>query len=378
MQAARSVRHMQLGQNRMIRPAKLSDGWSNFGNVFDGENLRPNVSVRVQGQCIVEIADAAKGAMASDTCLSPGFIDLQVNGGGGIMLNSFPTSKAMEEIALAHRSFGTIGILPTVITDAPDVLRNAVEAALAAQNMPGILGLHIEGPHISTEKRGTHSTTHIRPFEVETLEMVTRLRSAGVTVMITLAPEEVAPGNIAALTETGAIVSLGHTNATAEQIEIAIEAGASCATHLFNAMSPMTSRAPGAVGAILDQGLPFGLICDGHHVDDRMIRLALNVSQHSGAGYLVSDAMATVGGEDHFELYGQEIRLEQGRLVNSEGALAGAHLTMSMAVERAVQSVGLSLEHALQLAITNPAKMIERPDLASLLGRPVDDLVIID
>ena len=174
------------------------------------------------------------------------------------------------------------------------------------------------------------------------------------------------------------MVSIGHTDATADQIEAAVAAGAQCATHLFNAMSPMTSRAPGAVGGVLSTGINFGIICDGLHVDDRMVRLALRASADKKPGFLVSDAMATIGGPDKFDLYGEPVRLIDGQLLNTEGNLAGAHITQAQGVRRLVQTIGLPLEDALRMAVTTPAKVIDRPDVATLVGRPLSDVLVLN
>lgn len=351
----------------------MTEQWITFEQVFDGQRLLPNASVRIEHGHVVEVSEMARGPKLGH-CLTPGFLDLQVNGGGGAQLNSTPTPEAMRQIASAHRRFGTVRILPTVITDQPSVLEQAAEAALRADDQ---LGLHIEGPHLKESRRGTHKADHIRPFDPRTLDIVSTLRQAGRVVMITVAPDVVSTHEVTALAQTGAIVSLGHTDATAEQIEDAVTAGACCATHLFNAMSPMTSRAPGAVGGILNSDIPFGIICDGFHVDDRMVRLALRAAGPDRA-FLVSDAMATVGGGDHFELYGEPVHLRDGRLVNREGGLAGAHITQAQGVERLVHHVGLPLQQALRMAVATPARVIARPELARLAGRPLNEVLRLD
>jgi N-acetylglucosamine-6-phosphate deacetylase len=252
-----------------------------------------------------------------------------VNGGGDCLLNDTPTLAGMETIAAAHRRLGTVAILPTLITAPPEVLDRAAEAALAARGRPGLVGLHIEGPHIAPARRGTHAAEFIRPFDQRTLTVVRRLREGGVPVMITLAPEAAQPAQIAELAATGAVVSLGHTDATAEQVRAALAAGAGCFTHLFNAMSQMQNRAAGVVGAAINSAAPAGFICDGIHVADEMLSLAIRARPVPDAMFLVSDAMPTVGGSDRFTLYGREIRVSEGRLINAEGSLAGAHVTLA-------------------------------------------------
>ncbi|SFS16785.1 N-acetylglucosamine-6-phosphate deacetylase [Yoonia litorea] len=355
----------------------MKDTWIAPQTLFDGQQVLTDQAIRIIDNRVSEIAPAPKGAISVDGCLSPGFIDLQVNGGGGVMVNSTPTRKGMAAIAAAHRQFGTVGILPTVITDAPDVLDQAATAAIEARNDPGVLGLHIEGPHISVARRGTHDARFIRDLDDRTIGVVENLRRHDVSVMITVAPEAATPEQIAKLVAFGAVVSIGHTDADAKTVEQTIRAGASCATHLFNAMSPMIGRAPGAVGAIINSHLSAGIICDGHHVDDRMIALACRARPAPDLMFLVSDSMATVGGPDEFDLYGHEIHLENGRLINAEGSLAGAHVTQAQGVARLVSKVGLTLQEALRMAITTPARVVQQPHRAQLVGRDIRDLVVL-
>jgi N-acetylglucosamine-6-phosphate deacetylase len=269
-------------------------------------------------------------------------------------------------------------VMPTVITDAAAVLARAVEAALEVQGQPGILGLHIEGPHLSLARKGTHAPEHIRPFEPATLAHVRRLRAAGVAVMLTLAPEAVGAADIAALAATGAVVSIGHSDATAEATRAALAAGASCITHLFNAMSPMLNRAPGLTGAAINSTAHAGIICDGIHVADEMVGLAVRARPVADRMFLVSDAMATVGGGDSFTLYGRTIRLSEGRLVNAEGSLAGAHTTMAASLARLIGVVGVAPDVALRMAVSTPARLIGQGALAGLTGRRAEDLLVLD
>lgn len=362
--------------------ATASSFWLCPDQVFDGRSLRAGLALRVEGGRVATLAPLAEVPAGAERrvlrgVLTPGYLDLQVNGGGDAQLNNAPTVEAMQTIAAAHRRFGTVGVMPTVITDAPEVLAFAVEAALEAQGAPGVLGLHIEGPHISLPRRGTHAAEWVRPMEAATLAHVARLRAAGVTVMITVAPEAVQKGQIAELAAMGAIVSLGHSDATAEAAEAALAEGARCFTHLYNAMSPMLNRAPGVTGAAINSSAWCGFICDGHHVADAMLGLAIRARPVAGRMFLVSDAMCTVGGSDRYQLYGQEIRLVGGRLVNAEGSLAGAHVTMAESVARLITVLGIAPEEALRMAVTVPAEVIARPDLAMVEGRGVDDLLLL-
>lgn len=350
--------------------------------LFDGAKLRRGVALPViagrMGQ-ITPLADLPAGAqvLALAGTLCPGFLDLQVNGGGDALLNNAPTPATLQRMAAAHRQFGTVAILPTVITDAPEVLDSAVQAVLDLGPTPGLLGLHIEGPHLALARRGTHLARWIRPFESRTLAHIQRLRAAGIFVKITLAPEAVTPDQVAQIVATGAVVSIGHSDATAQQTRALLAAGASCFTHLFNAMSPMLNRAPGVTGACLNSTAYAGVICDGHHVADEMIALAIRARPVPGRMFLVSDAMSTVGGSDHFTLYGQQLRLDQGRLVNAEGSLAGAHVTMAQGLARLIQEVGVAPQVALDMAIAAPARLLRRPDLAQISGRDCRDLLLL-
>ncbi len=351
--------------------------------LFDGASLRPGLALglcegRITSLTMQKELPASAPRLKIRGTITPGYLDLQVNGGGDVFLNTSPTPDGMAAIAAAHRRFGTVGIMPTLITDAPEVLDRAADAALAARDLPGILGLHIEGPHISLPRRGTHAARFIRPLDDRTIGVVRRLRAVGIPVMITLAPEAVAPGQIAALAATGAVVSLGHSDTTAAATHAALAEGATCFTHLFNAMSPMLNRAPGMTGACINSSAWAGIICDGIHVDDAMVGLALRARPNPDTTFLVSDAMPTVGGSNHFSLYGDEIRLENGRLVNSEGSLAGAHITMAESVARLISHVGISPEAALRMAVTVPARVIGAPQLAAVKGRSLADLLVLD
>jgi len=365
----------------MADPALVS--WLCADQVFDGQTLRTGLAAEVTNGVVTAVAPAAALPPAVrrqilSGVLTPGFVDLQVNGGGDALLNNDPSVGAMQTIAAAHRRFGTVALLPTLITDAPDKLDRAAEAAIAARGLPGIIGLHIEGPHISRARHGTHALRHIRPLDQRTITQVCRLRDAGVAVMLTLAPEAVAPGQIAALAETGAVISIGHSDASAEAVKVALDEGARCFTHLFNAMSPMLNRSPGVTGAAINSHAHAGFICDGHHVADAMLALAIRARPLPDRMFLVSDAMSTVGGSDHFTLYGQELRLVDGRLVNAEGSLAGAHVTIAESLSRLIRVVGVEPQAALRMAVSVAADLMGAPALGQLIGRRVEDVLILD
>lgn len=348
--------------------------------VFDGKRLHRGMGVGVEGNRVLALVSDIDDDKVTRVAgiISPGFVDLQVNGGGGVLLNLTPTVAGMQAIAAAHRKFGTVSILPTVITDAPEVLAKVVDAAILAQGVEGISGLHIEGPHISQARRGTHSARFVRAMDEDTIAQVSRLREAGIAVMITVAPEAVTDVQITRLATLGAIVSIGHSDCDAKAAQAALAAGATCFTHLFNAMSQMVSRAPGVVGTAINSDAYAGLICDGIHVADEMLGLALRARPVPDRMFLVSDAMPTVGGPDHFDIYGETISLRDGKLVNQEGNLAGAHFTQIEGVARLITTLGVTPEEALRMAITIPAQVIGQDHLATIQGRLLRDVILID
>lgn len=355
--------------------------WLCPDQIFDGQTLQSGMALGISNGIVTELlpqenlpSQVPRRPIAG--VITPGYLDLQVNGGGDILLNNDPTATGMAGMATALRRFGTVGIMPTVITDAPAVLARAVDAAIAAKGLPGILGLHIEGPHISLARRGTHAARFVRPLDDSTINHVARLRAAGIAVMITLAPEAVQPGQVRALVATGAVVSIGHSDTTSEQVRPLLDEGATCFTHLYNAMSPMLNRAPGVTGAAINSTAYCGFICDGYHVSDEMLGLAIRARPVPDRMFLVSDCMSTIGGSDHFELYGQQIRLLGGRLVNAEGSLAGAHVTMAEGVARLISVLQIAPEQALRMAVTNPARLIGA-DLARIQGRSVNDVLVL-
>jgi len=291
--------------------------------------------------------------------LVPGFIDAQVNGGGGALFNNDTTVDAIRVIARAHRRFGTTGLLPTLISDDADVMARAIDATRDAitQGVPGVLGIHLEGPYIAPARKGTHDAAKFRVPAAEEIAMATSLDN-GVT-LLTLAPEQVPADTIRAMVARGAIVVAGHTAATYEQIRAGIAAGVSGFTHLYNAMSPLQGREPGAVGAALeDDGCWCGVIVDGVHVHPASVRVAL-AAKPRGKVFLVTDAMPMVGADTpSFDLYGETITAVDGVVRNAAGALAGSALDMATAVRNSVHLVGVPLEEAVRMASTYPAEFL--------------------
>lgn len=290
--------------------------------------------------------------------LAPGFLDLQVNGGGGILFNASPTVESLARIGAAHRSFGTTGWLATVITDDIAVRRKAAAAvrdAMAA-GVPGLLGIHVEGPHINPERRGVHDARHIAPLDDAAVAMLT---GTGIPhVLVTLAPERVPAAAVRRLAAAGVRVAAGHSAAGWAEAMAGFAAGITGVTHLYNAMSPLGSREPGLVGAALaEDGCWCGIIVDGHHVHDAAVRIAWK-AKPPGRLFLVTDAMPPVGApaaEAGFELYGERIGVADGRCVTADGRLAGSALDMATAVRNAVRRVGIPLEEALRMASAHPA-----------------------
>jgi N-acetylglucosamine-6-phosphate deacetylase len=291
--------------------------------------------------------------------LAPGFIDTQVNGGGGVLFNDSPTVEGVAAIGAAHRRFGTTGFLPTLISDDLSVVERAIVAVDAAidAGVPGVLGVHIEGPVLNPARKGIHDESKFSTLGPTLVELLTRPKR-GLT-LVTLAPERVTPDEVRRLVQAGVIVSAGHTNAPYKAVRAALDAGLSGFTHLFNAMSPLTSREPGAVGAALeDQASWCGIIVDGRHVDPVTLKIALRC-RPLDRFMLVTDAMPPVGAEEtSFELQGRTIQVVDGVCVNADGTLAGSHLDMATAVRNSVELLGLSLAEAARMASSNPARFL--------------------
>jgi N-acetylglucosamine-6-phosphate deacetylase len=335
------------------------------GRVLVDGAFRDDMAVTVEGSRIVAIGAPEIGIKTIDldgAMLLPGFVDSQVNGGGDVLFNAEPTLDAIAVMADAHARYGTTGFLPTLISDDLDVVRAgvaAVDAAIAA-GMPGVLGIHIEGPFINTERRGIHSADHIRALDETGFEALTSLKHG--RTLVTLAPERTTPAFVRRLTEAGVVVAAGHTNGTYAQVTDAIEAGLTGFTHLFNAMSPLTSREPGAVGAALDSSGTFcAMIVDGFHVSPVTMRLAMRCKPHDRF-MLVTDAMPTTGGSRRsFSLQGRHIQAQEGRLIAQDGTLAGSDLNMIQAVTNAVDMLRISLEEAIAMATIAPCAFLQLP-----------------
>lgn len=350
--------------------------------LFDGEAFHRDVPVTIEDGLIASL-DTASGAkeIRYPGTLVPGFIDVQVNGGGGALFNSSPTVACIETIGKAHARFGTTGFLPTLITDNVQVMAKAADAvALAvAQKSAGVLGVHFEGPHLSVPKKGVHPQGFIREITEAELAIFCR-QDLGIRV-VTLAPENVSPEVIRLLVESGVKVCLGHSNADYDTVVAALAAGATGFTHLYNAMSPLGSREPGVVGAAIESETAWcGLIVDGHHVHPAVARIALRAKPR-GKVMLVTDAMPPVGMDDEtsFELFGTQVLRVGDRLNAVTGELAGCVLDMASAVRNTVNMLGLPLGEALRMAALYPAEFL---GIADSVGRLAvgqrADLLLLD
>ncbi|MEW9307879.1 N-acetylglucosamine-6-phosphate deacetylase [Labrys neptuniae] len=336
--------------------------------IFDGEAWHQDAAVIVDGEHIEAIVprSAVPAGMAVETIetgfIAPGFIDLQVNGGGGVMLNDSRDAETIATICAAHAQFGTTALLATLITDTPAITAEALEAGAEAERrkVPGFLGLHIEGPHLAVSRKGAHDPQLIRPMEETDLARLIAARGQVPVLLTTVATESVTPAQIRRLAEAGLVVSIGHSDAEYGDVVAAAEAGASMATHLFNAMSQIKNREPGLAGtAIALGGLSAGLVADGIHVDPIIIDIALRAKKQPGRIFLVTDAMATIGTDmRQFTLNGRVIKRENGRLTLDDGTLAGADLDMISAVRFMHERIGLELGEALRMASLYPAMAV--------------------
>ena len=358
-------------------------------DIFDGQRSVQNHALLVQNGMVagvVPVANIPKGfalRRVEADLLAPGFVDLQVNGGGGVLLNDAPDVATIRTICQAHLPFGTTSLLPTLITDTPQKTGQAIEAVqrALAEGVQGAIGLHLEGPHLAPARKGAHDGGLVRPMTAADLEVLCAAAQRLPSLMVTVAPESVSNDQISQLAHAGVRVSLGHTDTGFVQAQEAVQAGACCVTHLFNAMSQMANREPGLVGAALEcGGVSAGLIADGIHVDPVCIRAALRAKQGPGQVFLVTDAMATIGTDLRaFHLNGRRILRENGRLMLEDGTLAGADLDMISAVRYMHRIIGLSKEQALAMASFIPAQVIGRSDeIGHLVAGARADFLLLD
>jgi N-acetylglucosamine-6-phosphate deacetylase len=355
------------------------------GRVLSERGFESDLSVIVEDGHIVAVVPgpAPSGAQAVDLrgqYLVPGFIDTQVNGGGDVLLNDTPTVDGVRRIAQAHRQYGTTGMLPTLISDDVEVMVTAIDAVreAIAQGVPGILGIHLEGPYLAAARKGVHNPDK---FHTPSEDELDRIASLGVgKTMLTLAPERFSNAGLEALAARGVLVCAGHTAAGYERLRDAFAHGVRGVTHLFNAMTPLGSREPGGVGACIEDPNSWcGVIVDGEHVHDASLRIAI-AAKPRGKIMLVTDAMPPVGGaREDFVLYGETMTCRDGKCTTAAGTLAGSALDMASAVRNTVQRLGLPLDEACRMASTYPAEFL---GLGHELGRIAPgyraDLVVLD
>ena len=354
--------------------------------IFDGVQFLSNQAILIEQDRVVAVVpqDAVpeefKLQRHASGVVAPGFIDWQVNGGGGALFNNDTTVDALEKITNAHHKGGTTTLLPTIVSDTQEKREQAVAAVTQsiAEGNRSVGGIHLEGPFFSPQKRGVHQEEYLRAMTDEDVQWLCSLNDS--LVLVTLAPEHTTEGQIRSLSEHGVIVSAGHSNADSTRIKLALDEGLTGFTHLYNAMRPAEGREPGVVGsALLDNNSWCGIIVDGHHVHEDMVRLA-HRSKPTGKLCLVTDAMATIGSENKsFELYGTTITEQDGRLINHEGRLAGAAIAMIDAVRLCNQSVGIELSECLRMASLYPSQFL---GIDTELGRITEghraDMVIFD
>jgi N-acetylglucosamine-6-phosphate deacetylase len=358
-----------LQPRRVLTPEGFRTGWC---VVIESGRI---AAVLPAGDCPPGVP---KRALEGD--LLPGFIDLQVNGGGGVLFNDHPTVEGIAAIGAAHRRFGTTGFLPTLISADPAVIARAIHAVDAAieKGVPGVLGIHIEGPFLNPAKKGVHDASKFKRLDADGIKLLASLRRG--RTLVTLAPELAPPGTIRALVEQGVIVAAGHTAASWQDMQAAFAEGLSGFTHVFNAMTQLGSREPGVVGAALDSRDSWcGIIADGHHVHPASLRIAL-AAIGSERLALVTDAMPTVGWDGKaFQLGGVRITAQDGRLTTPDGTLAGSNLDMAAAVRNAQSLMGVDAATAVRMASAVPAAILGlSAERGAILSGLWADLVLVD
>jgi N-acetylglucosamine-6-phosphate deacetylase len=356
------------------------------GRIFTNESWLTNQAIIIDGDKITAIC--AAGSLPSHVTktidlqqqrLVPGFIDTQVNGGGGVLFNDAPSLATLRTMSAAHRRFGTTGFYPTLISDDLSVVETAILAVRQAieENVPGVLGIHIEGPFLNPERKGVHDASKFKIIDEAAFNLLTSL-DVGKT-LITIAPELTTPQMIQRFVNAGVIVAAGHSAANYAQTKIALDAGLRSFTHLFNAMTPFTSREPGMVGAALeDKNSWCGIIADGFHVHPASLKVA-HQAKAKGKMILVTDAMPSVGAiNKNFMLNNELISHENGKLTTAAGTLAGSNLTMISAVINAINFLGITLDEAIRMASAYPAAMMGEKYLGGIKVGYTANMILID
>jgi N-acetylglucosamine-6-phosphate deacetylase len=356
--------------------------------IFDGERFHEDAALLVNDGSVTGIAPRAGvpaefQVVEADGMIVPGFVDLQVNGGGGVLFNNDPTADGIRTICAAHAKYGTTALMVTLITDTPSLRDRALEAGRSASEggVPGYLGLHLEGPHLSVARKGTHDPSLIRDMTEADLAALTAAAGTFGVAKTTIAPENVTADQVRALVAAGYHVSLGHTDCNAATAFAYVEAGATLVTHIFNAMSQLQNREPGLVGAALSAPeLHCGLIADGHHVDWTTTAVAMRAKVGPGRIFVVTDAMSCIGtDEETFTLNGRTIYRRDGRLTLADGTLAGADIDMLACLRLVHERLELSLEEALRMVALYPAQAIGADSKGHLSeGADADFVVLTD
>lgn len=354
--------------------------------LYTGQDILTDRALLIEADRIQEIlpldhlpADLPVVNLAGNK-VAPGFIDLQLNGCGGVMFNDHITAATLDTMHQTNLHSGTTSFLPTLIT-APDAeMLTAMEVVQSYRRVHPyrVLGLHLEGPYLNPKRKGIHNEAYVRPIDRALLQTIATYGRDTVKLM-TLAPELASPAEIRLLTHAGILVAAGHTDATYEQAMAGFDAGVGMATHLFNAMSPCLGRSPGMVGAIFNRPEVYaGIIADGHHVHFGNVRLAQHIKRDRLI--LVSDATPAAGATlDSFWIGGQQVFYQDGKCLSAEGTLGGSALTMIEAVANCVRYAEIPLDEALRMASTYPARAIGMADqLGKLVPGYRADLVIFD
>lgn len=337
-------------------------------SIHDGTSVHENCALAIHrdGRRTIEplhdLPSDLKIETLSGGIITPGFVDLQVNGGGGEMFNDHQTVETLHLMAKAHASLGTVAILPTLITDTPEITRAAIKSVeeAIAQKIPGIVGIHLEGPHLSIARKGAHDPKLIRPMADDDLKMLLNAAERIGNVKLTIAPENVTLAQVKMLSDAGVIVSIGHSNTDYDTAMAYFNAGAKCVTHLFNAMSQMGNREPGLVGAALARDdIYAGLIADGIHVHSASMKNALTAKSRSNRIFLVTDAMATAGSSiGGFTINGREVFRSNSRLTLADGTLAGADLDLSRALSILIDELNEDVAGAVARATSTPVELL--------------------
>lgn len=356
------------------------------GTIFTGNEWLENIAVIVEGEKIISLCEKNSIPALVDKVvdlgghrLIPGLIDTQVNGGGGALFNDAPSVETIRTIGKAHRQFGTTGFYPTLISDDLSVVAKAIAAVNQAmeEKVPGLLGIHLEGPFLNPERKGVHDASKFKRIDEAAFELLTSLKSG--KTLITIAPELTTADMIKRLSEAGVIVAAGHSAANYAETKIALAAGLSSFTHLFNAMTPLTSREPGMVGAALEDAHSWcGLIVDGYHVHPATIKIA-HQAKSQGKCVLVTDAMPSVGAENkNFMLNNELIQCANGKLTTASGTLAGSDLDMLSAVKNTHEMVGIDLNESIRMASEYPAAMMGEKQLGVIAEGNTASMILID